>query len=51
VFNVKAGERIAPIDLTKFSPPSRVVVTYYVRKDAHIEMKGFLKEIKNSLRV
>lgn len=51
VFNVKAPEIIKPIEFTKFTPPDRVVVTYYIKGDKLPNAsKDFIKEIRNLLK-
>lgn len=33
VFQVKSNEFIKPIEFVKFSPPKKVVITYYIKTD------------------
>lgn len=50
LFNVRAQQKILPIELTKFSPPQKVVITYYIKTDKlPNESKDFIKEVKNIL--
>jgi len=51
IFKVKAGETIKPINFTNFTPPNKVVITYYLKSgELPNSSKQLVRDIKAILK-